>query len=406
MKFSDRLISGLKTTGKQQEIADSLLPGLYLRIMPSGVKSWAVRYRINGKQRRLSLGKYPAISLATARDLARQAMKETAKGTDVQALKAEKRKAGVDTVQGAAQDFIERHAKVHNKTWQETERIINKYMVPAWKGRRLEDIARKDVITLIDGIHARTPIMANRVLAHVRKFFNWCVGRDLIPHSPVAGVTPPAKERKRDRILTDAEIKTFWRACEIDGHPFGHAFRLLLATGQRRDEVLSMRWSEIDLKAKVWELPGARTKNGKPHRIPIGPLALAILADCPRFKDRHDNDVDLVFPAQGNYDAPASGISKAKERIETAVLKALEVDTVPRWTLHDLRRTFASGCRRAGVPLDVVEKLLNHVGGSFAGVVGVYQLHDYEAEKREAMKAWHALLNTITATDELVGAAK
>lgn len=398
MKLSDRLISSLKPTKKQQEIADSLMPGLQLRIMPSGVKSWAVRYRINGKQRRLSLGKYPAISLATARDLAREAMKQTARGTDVHAEKVEKRRAGIDTVQGAAQEFIERHAKVHNRSWQETERILNKYMVPAWKGRRLEDIARKDVITLIDGIHAKAPIMANRVLAHVRKFFNWCAGRDLIPHSPAAGVVPPAKERKRDRILTDAEMRAFWRACEIDGHPFGHAFRLLLATGQRRDEVLSMRWSEIDLKTNVWELPGSRTKNGKPHRIPLGPLALAILKDCPRLKDRRGNDVDLVFPAQGNFDAPASGISKAKERIEAAVLKALEVDDVPRWTLHDLRRTFASGCRRAGVALDVVEKLLNHTGGSFAGVVGVYQLHDYEDEKRDAMERWYRLLTEITGT--------
>ncbi len=398
MKLSDRLVASLKASDKQQEIADSLMPGLQLRIMPSGVKSWAVRYRINGKQRRLSLGKYPAISLATARDLARQAMKETAKGTDVQAVKVEKRKAGIDTVQGAAQEFIERHAKAHNRTWQETDRILHKYMVPAWGCRRLEDIARKDVISLIDGIHARAPVMANRVLAHVRKFFNWCVGRDLIPHSPAAGVVPPAKERKRDRILTDAEIRAFWRASEIDGYPFGHAFRLLLATGQRRDEVLSMRWSEIDLKAKVWELPGERTKNGKPHRVPLGPLALAILNSCPRFKDRRGNDVDLVFPAQGNFAAPASGISKAKERIETAVLTALEVDTLPRWTLHDLRRTFASGCRRAGVALDVVEKLLNHTGGSFAGVVGVYQLHDYETEKRDAMERWHRLLGEITGT--------
>ena len=398
MKLSDRLVASLKPTNKQQEIADSLLPGLQLRIMPSGVKSWAVRYRINGKQRRLSLGKYPAISLATARELARDAMKQTAKGTDVHAEKLEKRKAGIDTVQGAAQEFIERHAKVHNRSWQETERILNKYMVPAWKGRRIEDISRRDVIALIDGIHAKAPIMANRTLATVRKFFNWCVARDLIPHSPAAGVVPPAKERKRDRILTDAEIRAFVQACEIDGYPFGHAFRLLLATGQRRTEVLSMRWSEIDLKAAIWELPGERTKNGKPHRVPLGPLALAILNDCPRFKDKKGNDVDLVFPAQGNFDAPASGISKAKERIEKAILKALDVEDVPRWTLHDLRRTFASGNRRAGVPLDVVEKLLNHMGGSFAGVVGVYQLHDYEDEKRDAMERWHRLLGEITGT--------
>ena len=155
-----------------------------------------------------------------------------------------------------------------------------------------------------------------------------------------------------------------------------------------------MAWPEIDLEARMWTLPGARTKNGKTHRVPLGPAAVTILKSIPRM-----HKVELVFPAMGNANNPASGVSKAKSRVDQAMLKSLkEVDadaTVPDWRLHDLRRTFASGCRRAGVPLDVVEKLLNHSSGSFAGIVGVYQLHDYDAEKFEAVAAWDKAVTEI-----------
>ncbi len=395
MKFSDRSVAAIKPTDKQQEIPDSLLPGLYLRVMPSGVKSWAVRYRANGKQRRLSLGKYPAVSLAAARDLARTAMKNAARGVDVQAEKMERRKGGADDIAGVIDLFIERHAKQQNRTWKKTESILKNYALKAWKGRKVEDITRKDVIALVDGVHAHAPIMANRVLAAVRKMFNWCVGRDLIQNSPAFGVTPPAKERKRNRILSDEEIKAFWQASEREGYPFGDAFRLMLITGQRREEVIAMRWSEIDLPGQVWEIPGSRTKNEKAHRVPLGPMAIGILKKCPKFLDQSGDVVDFVFPASGNNQNSISGVSRVKARIETAMRNELQVDSLERWTLHDLRRTFASGCRRAGVALDVVEKMINHISGSFAGVVGVYQLHDYEGEKREAVKAWEGLLRII-----------
>jgi integrase len=216
---------------------------------------------------------------------------------------------------------------------------------------------------MLDRIEA--PMTANRVHGIVRKFFNWCIEHDLIANSPVAGVRAPNKEVSRDRVLTDDELRTVWRAVETDPH--AAIVQLLILTGQRRSEVAGMMWSEIDLDAALWTLPRERVKNARRHEVPLSKQAVAILRRVPRIDDYS------VFALK----PPHGVLQRTKERVG-----------VDSWTLHDLRRTAASGMARLGASLAVIEKVLNHVSGSFAGIVGVYQRHEFAEEKRAALQMW------------------
>src|ERR1700730_12740850 len=249
----------------RKEIPDGLLVGLYLVVQPSGAKSFAVRYRYAGQPRKLTLGAFPAITLEAARDIGGKALRVAAEGRDParekQAAKGDaKRQAAKairdkrDLFENVAREFIERHAMKQNRetTWRETARIlglrpspddpaelvdIGGDVMPAWRGRKVQDITKRDVIALLDTVRDRAPVMANRNLAAVRKLFNWCLSRDVIQASTCVLIEPPAPERSRDRILTDDELRLVWNAADGDGWPFGPLVKLLMLTGQRLGEV-------------------------------------------------------------------------------------------------------------------------------------------------------------------------
>lgn len=228
-------------------------------------------------------------------------------------------------------------------------------------------------------------MMANRVFAALRRFFGWAVERGVIEASPMAGLKPPSPEVSRDRVLTDRELIAVWKAAGETGYPFGPAVRLLILTGQRRAEVLEAEWNEFDLKAGTWTIPRERSKNDIAHVIHLSAKAIEIVESLPKIAD--GAQVGFLFTTNG--ETPFSGISKAFDRLNTAAAKHMpDKKPIPPWRLHDLRRTFASGCARLGIPIHVVEKALNHSSGTFSGVVGVYQRHDFAAERRDAMKAW------------------
>jgi integrase len=267
------------------------------------------------------------------------------------------------TVADAVEQFLDRHGKNYRpKSLYYADRWLRQHAVKKWGDRNLGDVTRADVRALLDPIAA--PMLANRVHATTRKFFNWCVENDLIANSPFAGVKRPHKEVARDRVLTDDELKVVWRAAE--GHELGSIVQLLILTGQRRAEVGNMEWSELDLDAGLWTLPRERAKNGRRHEIPLSRQAVAILRRTPR------TDALVFGPT-----APFFALQRFKDGVE-----------VEGWTLHDLRRTCASGLARLGTPLVVIEKILNHVSGSLAGIVSVYQRHEYAAEKRAALQQW------------------
>jgi integrase len=284
-------------------------------------------------------------------------------------------------VAALAQQFIDRHCHRENRqrTAEETARLLKLHVLPTWGRRLAREISRRDVLELLDHIvDSGKPIAANRTLAAIRKMYSWAIGRDIVPATPCAGVKPPSAERPRDRTLGDDELRAVWQAAGKLGGPFAGLVKLLILVGQRRDEVAGMRWSELALESPdpTWTLAAERVKNNKAHEIPLSAFVLTILAALPRITGS-----DFVLTTTGT--TPSNGYSKNKRRLDAL----LPADMRP-WRLHDLRRTVASGMARLRVDLPTIEKVLNHASGSFAGIVGVYQRHDYQAEKRRALQRW------------------
>jgi integrase len=432
--LTDKRIEALEKAAapaSRQEIPDGLLPGLYLVRQPSKAMSWAVRYRNAGRSRKVTLGPYPAISLKAARDLGGKALRAAAEGKDParakQNAKAEAKRQAAEDIRGqrdlfqnVARDFLKRYAKENTResSWRETARILGfRYqedevdetkkweetggdVLDAWKGRKVQEITKRDVITLLDRITDRgATTMANRTLAAIRKLFNWAVSRDIIAASPCAGVERPAPENSRDRILSDDELRLVWNAADADAWPFGVIVKLMALLGQREGEIAGMRWHELDLDNKVWTLPAPRVKNDELHTVPLPDVVVEIIRALPRIK----SSGDFVFV--GRQGRPPSAFSHAKDRIDEVITKANGEKPIAAWVFHDLRRTVASGMAALGIQLPVIEKVLNHKSGTFRGIVGVYQRHLFAEEKRAALVAWASHVERVVsgkATDNII----
>ena len=380
----------------QLEVWDSRLPGFGIRVSSKGTRSFVLLYRYNGRSRRLTLGRYPILSLADARAKAKQALADVAKQTDPgDAKKAARSGRSIEgyglIFELFASEFIEKYAAPQNKDWRESQRIFARDFIPHWRDRDIREISKADVTKIIDGIVARgSPGAANHALAAIRRLFNWAVERGVIDLSPVQGLKPPAKSIPRDRVLGDNELMRVWQAAEADGYPFGPLVLLLILTGQRRGEVAGMRWCDLDFEARSWILPGELNKSGRTHELPLTDMTIDMIRSLPRLSEI------FVFPAHSaKSDKPVSGIGKAKARIEHR-------SGVENWRLHDLRRTVATGMARLKVPPHVVEKVLNHKTGTFSGVAGVYNRFGYLDEMREALDAWHVYLSKLIEQSEPV----
>lgn len=391
-RLTDKAIEKLKPTDARRELPDGIMPGLYLVVQPSGAKSWALRYRFAGKPCKLTLGRWPAMGPKAAREAATDALDRVEHGENPAGLKQARKAAqlqeqqeGRNKVRNLLDDFEKRHlSKLKSK--KQSRDFLDRFVLEQWGDRDVQSIRKRDVIELLDSIaDSGRGTSANRVLAHLRKFLNWCVERDILEVSPASGVKPPAKENQRDRVLSDDEIRLFWRACDHAGQPFGPLGKLLLLTGQRRGEVGEITDKEID--GDTWHLTPDRTKNKRAHDVPLTEAAQAILAGVERVKSK----AGYVFTTTGQ--TPVSGFSKAHSIINAKMAEIAseavgEVVEIPAWTWHDLRRTCATGLARLGVPVWVTEAALNHVSGTRAGLVSVYQRHDYAAEKRDALETW------------------
>ena len=393
--LTNRSVEQAKATSFRREIPDGLLTGLYLVVQPSGAKSWAVRYRYGGKSRKHTLGPLPALDLRKAREAGKAALRAVAAGADPAALKRVARRdtaVGKDLVENVVADFLNRHAKV-KRTYPEIKRMLEREVVPRWRGRKVQDITRRDVIELLDALIDRgVRRMTNMVFSVVRKLFRWCVERDIVATSPVAGMRPPVAEASRDRVLSDDEVRRLWAAAGGLSYPFGPIVRLLLITGQRLGEVSGMTWAEVDLERQLWSLPRERVKNDRAHDVALSELAVEALASLPKIAGTRP----LVFTTTG--ETPASGFSRAKRNLDKAIA-ADGVEPVPAFTLHDLRRTVATGMQRLAIPPHVTEAVLNHKSGVIRGVAAVYARHDYADEKRAALDAWGRRLREIVAGD-------
>lgn len=381
---------------------DAMLPGFGLRVTDKGAKSWIVFYRVQdgpekGKQRRLTLGTYPILSLADARKAARLALQNVAAGGDPARDKQDRKAAEpakAVTFDGVVSEFIERYAKKRNRSWKETERILTVYFAD-WHGKPIDSITKGHVIDILDRVEERGGYMANRVFAAARKLFNWAVERDRLPASPMAGLKPPAKETSRDRVLTDDELVVLWEATGEIGYPFGPMVRLLLLTGQRREEVAVM--SKPEIAEDTWTIPAERSKNGEANRVPLNSLARKVLEGLPKFSG--DYLLTTGRRADKPGEKPISGFSVAKSRLDKKMVEIMrrraeklgtdpEKATLKGWRIHDIRRTVASGMARLGIAPHVVERILNHTGGTVSGVAAVYNRYSYDTEKAAALEAW------------------
>jgi integrase len=278
-----------------------------------------------------------------------------------------------------AAQFITRYAKPKNRSWQGTERLLALHVLPRWGKREAASITRRDVLDLMDAlVDGGLPIGANRVLAAVRKMFGWAVERDILPTSPVVNVRAPGKETERDRVLTDEELKKVWEGAERKGGVSGAFLKTLILTAQRRDEVSSMRWEDLDLEARVWTLPREVTKGDRSHEVPLSPAVIEVLSALPRTGA-------YVFSSTRG-ERPISGYSK----IKVAVDKLAGVDD---WRLHDLRRTTGTGMARGGIATSTISRVLNHREG---GVTKIYNRYGYLDEKRHALETWARKVESLT----------
>ena len=361
-KLTTKFIEGQKPDpSKRLDFRDELMPGLVLRISASGTKTFCLHKRINGKMRRLTIGRFPIMSLADARERVRQVLYEieTGRFEDRTGIEVETKPTLGDVIPV----YIEKHAKVHNRDWKRKEALLAKFTT--LHGKRIDEIKRADVVKACDVIHKSAPVSANRALAHLKHLMGWCVERGMIDASPIAGMKPLSKERSRERVLTDNELGALWAVCGDEGYPFGDCMKLLMLSGQRRAEVAEMRWSELDLEKRLWTLPSSRAKNGKQHTVPITDAMLELLRKTPRFLNS-----DYVFTTTGK--SPVSGFGRLKDRLDKALPEGTE-----SWIIHDLRRTMSTNMAMLGVPQPVTEALLNHKTGVVSGVAAIYNVYSY-----------------------------
>jgi len=280
-----RQIDALKPRGTRYVVRDSQVTGLELRIAPSGKKTWSLRYRIGRNRRRLTIGSYPVIALADARDIAREALR--AAGLDEDPVLAKRLRRDAPTWSDLTTAYVE-HAQAHKRSWREDRRKLAVNVPGSWRDRRAEDIRRSDVRELLDATAATAPIAANRLRALLHRIFTWGIERDIVARNPGAGAPRPGAENPRDRVLTEDEIRAFWKATEsgdsddMMASTMSTFWRLRLVTAQRGVEVRDMRWldlSDLDRDPTVWTIPAHRSKNNVAHRVPLSVRALEIIAE-------------------------------------------------------------------------------------------------------------------------------
>ena len=375
----------------QIEVRDKSVPGLRVRVGTSGTKSFVLRKRVAGKYRNIALGRFSdRFGLAEARKKARQLLSDIESKADPLAAlpQPRRRSAAALTVNALWPEF--KAAKVHLRSIGEIERVFKRHILPEFGDRAADQITRSEITRFIDEIARSAPVMARNTLGYLSSFYGWAMPRlDQLQANPCRDAGRPAAPKPRDRVLSEEEVGALWHVLEGEGKPFGPAIKLLLLTGQRRNEVFDADRSEFNLAAKLWTISRERAKNDATHLVPLTPLALEIVKGL--LKDQRS---EKLLPARGNWEMSPSGFSKAMKRIREALEEEIG-RPVAHWTLHDLRRTLATGLQRLGVRLEVTEAVLNHLSGSRSGIVGVYQRHNYFHEKKSALAAWERELKRL-----------
>lgn len=397
--LNQKKLESLKPEARRLDFWDSSLKGFVLRISPDGTRVFSIMYRIGGQRRRKTLGEYPVLKLADARERARADLELVRRGVDPAEEQKRREEAEVAlraegmTFEHLAGEFLGAHVpKLRSAYW--VRQAFKVRLIPQFGKVRVRDLKRAIIRNYLDDLARTKPVLANRLLAYTRKMFNWALAKDLVEFNPCAAIPRPGAEHQRDRVLSEDELKAIWKALDAERPLMAATFRLRILTAQRGGEVHSMHWSDID--GEWWTIPAEFAKNGLSHRVPLNPQAQRVIEQVRSITEKRDSKAGRdrskwVFPNPIRREQHMVECQKLTRRVR----EASGVD----FRAHDFRRTAASMMTGMGTPRLVVSKILNHVE---SGVTRVYDRHSYDREKQEALNAWGARLARVTSSLELV----
>jgi integrase len=397
MKLTEKIVATLALDSGQDDRIwfDDAVAGFGLRIRRvkkwSGVysnkppsKTWLMQYRIGGKTRRLVIGEASAMKAGRAREIAEELRAKIKLGHDPAMEKRVRIERSSHTFGGLVEKYLRaQRVELRPGSYRLTARYLETHAGPL-HGLPVDVIDQLAIAERLNSVAAGSgAVTANRVRSSISAMFAWAMGEGLALANPVAN-TNKRQEQPRDRVLTNAELRTVWRA--LDGSEYGVIIRLLILTGQRRNEIAALRWPEIDFSRDVISLPGERTKNGKPHDIPMSSTVRSLLTARPK------NGRDFVF---GEGAGPFSGMSQRKAMLDAKIAASNNGYDMAPWVHHDLRRSVATGMAEIGIAPHIIEAILNHTSGHKGGIAGIYNRAQYGPEKAQALVRWDKHIRSI-----------
>ena len=431
--ITKRTVDAAKPTDRDVFIWDDEVSGFGLKVTPAGGKVYVFQYRIarpgeaaRTPAKRYTIGKHGALTPDQARKSAKglaamvtdgidprqRELDEYAARDEAARLAIEKARLDGDLafekVAALWLDHYENEKDRRPSSVRMAKLVVNKHLQPILAGKPMPQIGRADIQPVFDAIPVKQRGMRRAVFAYASVLFGWVHKRGDITENPLSGMTKPEAPKARDRVLSDDELAAVWKATAKLGEPFGPFFRLLILTGQRRTEVAEMVWGELDRSTSTWTIPAERAKNGVAHIVPLSGSAvdeLDRLSAKAAPKLTADQWPKAGFVLTTTKRSPISGMTKAKRALDALVTEARDDEPLTGWRVHDIRRTFATGLQRLGIRFEVTEAILNHISGAKGGVAGIYQRHDWRAEKRSALDAWAAHIAALvkpSATDNVV----
>lgn len=407
---------------------DDKLSGFGVKVTPAGAKVYLLQYRVGGRgnpTRRYTIGKHGPLTPDQARKRAKELAGMVEAGTDprkaeddARATIAEAKRQADEKARLEGELVFEKVAALWLAEYETDHRpasvaqaqvSVRKYLLPKLRGKPMPHITKADLQGALDSVPAKQKASRQQVFAYASILWRWALERGDISENPVPSMAKPKAPKARDRVLADDELVTVWHTADALRDPYGAFFKLLILTGQRREEVAGMTWGELDRAASVWTIPANRAKNGKAHIVPLAPSVvveldrLALAAQTKAKADKLDGTTwPKVGPVHTSYGKTAiKSYSIAKAELDSAITEARkDAGPLPAWRVHDLRRTLATGLQRLGVRFEVTEAVLNHVSGARSGVAGIYQKHDWKEEKRTALEAWaHHVASILAPAD-------